>query len=155
MRRWRWRVKRAARRAALVGFAAVCGWLYVTTGSWVAPAVFAAAVLALAGAWRWRPRHRPTRPRLPVGRGDRAARLERTPTHLYFWWDGPDLIYVGITNDADRRIDQHGVAKPWVRPGVVCEMRATFPTRSAALAAEEAAIRQYRPTFNKVHNGSR
>ncbi len=145
------RTRRFLRRAYASVMVAAAGWVYVTTMSRALTGAVAVAMVVLWVVAETRPRARRPAPRRPVT--SRAARLEATPTHLYFWWDGPVLVYVGITNDADRRIDQHAGGKPWVRPGVVCELKATFPTRSAALAAEKAAIQVHRPRYNVQHAG--
>lgn len=162
MRSLRRAARRALRRITATAVAATCGWLWLRTGSWQAPTALLAALLALAGTWRFRPRGhvrawRNARRRRPALRvGSRAERLEQMETHLYFWWLDGKIVYIGITNDADARINQHRV-KPWHVPGVVCRLEATFPTRSQALEAEEAAIRRHRPRYdgggaNVFHN---
>ena len=74
------------------------------------------------------------------------------PTDLYRWYDEQDLpLYFGISDDLRSRSSSHFGGSSWMEFAV----RSTFerhPTRSAALAAEEVAIKAEHPLFNKQHN---
>lgn len=74
--------------------------------------------------------------------------LDDQPTALYRFFDGDDqLIYVGISNSALRRIAQHREAKAWFGS---CT-RVTFehyPTRAEALEAERRAVAEENPREN-------
>lgn len=76
-------------------------------------------------------------------------------TFLYRWYH-PDgtLLYVGITNDLARRCGEHADDKPWMQPGVRATVE-SYPSREAALVAEEHAIYREGPRWNVVHNGRR
>lgn len=76
-------------------------------------------------------------------------------TALYrFYGAGDELLYIGITNSIPRRLDQHSDSKPWYVEATRIDVR-HFPTRSAALAAEMAAIKAEHPKYNIVHNRDR
>lgn len=70
------------------------------------------------------------------------------PHALYrFFGDSGQLLYVGITNDMSRRMDQHADRKSWwteVR-GVAVEW---YPDRASVLAAEQRAVIVERPLYN-------
>jgi len=74
--------------------------------------------------------------------------LEEQRHALYrFYTDQGQLLYVGITNDPARRIDQHGERKAWWQQvaGMTIEW---YPTRSAVLAAERRAVQVENPKHN-------
>lgn len=111
------------------------------------PSWWTAAALGLVGvslAWR-RPRRRGRpvrfRPHRPID--DRETTLYR------FFDTSGRLLYVGISNDALRRMREHQ------RRGLVpsdYSMTATaYPDRRSALAAERHAIRTEDPLRNDVH----
>lgn len=70
--------------------------------------------------------------------------------YLYRWW-APDgtLLYVGLTNDFERRSGEHAKDKPWMVPGVQATVQ-TFPSRAELVAAERQAIRMENPRHNKI-----
>ncbi|MEU1663602.1 GIY-YIG nuclease family protein [Streptomyces sparsogenes] len=82
------------------------------------------------------------RPRTPV------------PTALYRLrnQDG-ELLYVGITDNPERRWKDHAKDKTWW-PEVASRSIEWFPNRGHALAAEGKAIRSERPRHNIQHNGT-
>lgn len=98
--------------------------------------------------------------KLPVGVRVRgyssvgADDLENAHHVLYGWYNSEgDLLYVGISNDGQRRAGEHLADKEWSRePGVTMHVMAEFYSRSEALAAEEAAIKDLKPRYNKIHN---
>jgi predicted GIY-YIG superfamily endonuclease len=95
------------------------------------PLLVLAGVLALAGA-------------VLLLRGERTA--------VYWLWavDGR-LLYIGMTNDVERRMEQHAADKSWW-PQVASRTVRWYRSRPVAERAEEAAIRRDRPYFNDRHN---
>lgn len=78
------------------------------------------------------------------------------PTTLYRMYGGRSIIkprgrllYVGITGNPKRRTAQHRASKVWF-PEVTRTKIKVYPTRSAAAAAELAAIRRERPRHNII-----
>jgi predicted GIY-YIG superfamily endonuclease len=89
-----------------------------------------------------------------IGRGELPPDLGAEPTDLYYAWkaDG-SLYYIGISNDTERRMNEHERDEPdWNENVAVWEVVQTYPNRAEALAAEAAAIKQYRPERNIMHN---
>lgn len=83
--------------------------------------------------------------------GDSAVE-HSIPTSLYKYYDRSGvLLYVGITSRASTRNQEHNKDKVWW-PFVRRQEVKHFRDRSAALAAEKAAIIAERPPFNKQHN---
>lgn len=73
-------------------------------------------------------------------------------TAVYRFYDrNGKLLYVGITNNVERRIAQHLVDKPWAHQ-IVRRSVEVYSSRDAALAAERRAIRRERPKYNIAHN---
>lgn len=71
----------------------------------------------------------------------------RTAMYRFFDEDG-HLLYVGISVDPTRRIEQHRKDKPWF-VGEVDEIEVEwFATRVLALEAEEVAIWRENPIYN-------
>lgn len=74
-------------------------------------------------------------------------------TDLYRFFDANDrLLYVGISFSAVARASQHRSEKDWW-PDVARMEVEHLQTRSAALAAESAAIRTEKPLHNVALNG--
>jgi S-DNA-T family DNA segregation ATPase FtsK/SpoIIIE len=88
------------------------------------------------------------------GRGERGgdgAGPERVA--LYRWVGADDdVLYVGISDDPDRRIGQHVQGKPWVEEAARVDIVEWHDSRAAALEAEERLIKLERPRYNVVHN---
>lgn len=62
------------------------------------------------------------------------------------------LLYVGISHNPAKRMQQHQTTQPWFHQ--VDHSRTTyvpFPNKSAALASEEQAIKEEAPRYNHVH----
>lgn len=75
-------------------------------------------------------------------------------TALYRLYGASDrLLYVGITDNPNRRWTQHATDKPWW-PEVTRKALAWLDTREDAAAAETAAIRGEKPVHNHTHNPS-
>lgn len=71
------------------------------------------------------------------------------PSSVYRFFDSLGLLlYVGITNDANKRIVAHRRDKDWFDRVVRIEI-AHFDSRDDALAAEAEAIEFERPLMNK------
>lgn len=73
------------------------------------------------------------------------------PHALYrFYSDQGQLLYVGITKDPAKRIEQHGDQKDWWSQvsGMTIEW---YPDRATVLAAERRAIRVEHPAHNIQH----
>jgi predicted GIY-YIG superfamily endonuclease len=75
---------------------------------------------------------------------------QRKPV-VYRLWCGETLLYVGVTSDFRRRIDEHATYKRWFR-FVERFTLEPHPTLIEAEAAERAAIMSERPVFNIAHN---
>lgn len=74
------------------------------------------------------------------------------PTALYRLRDkAGGLLYVGITDNPERRWKDHEKDKPWW-PQVAARSIEWLPTRGLALTAEAKAIRAERPRHNLQHN---
>lgn len=81
---------------------------------------------------------------------------ERTALYRYFNADA-DLLYIGISHDPDERWKVHkwGVNRmSWIRQ-VTRRVVEWHESRSAALKAEEEAIRAESPRYNGTHNHPR
>lgn len=74
------------------------------------------------------------------------------PTVLYRLYDCNDvLLYIGITNNLNRRLAQHAEDKTWWPQVDRNRTRVSFyDTRDAAEAAELVAIRDEEPKYNLV-----
>ncbi len=78
--------------------------------------------------------------------------LEDKNTELYRHYDKDYiLLYIGISLSAVNRLKQHKSTSKWIDRAVYMETQ-RFETRSDALIAEKAAIRNEEPLFNIVHN---
>lgn len=79
---------------------------------------------------------------------------ERRPTTaLYRHFDSAGrLLYVGVSLMALYRTIQHRKGAPWFADVATITIK-QFPTRKAALAAEQRAIRNERPLHNQAMNG--
>ncbi|MFE7899204.1 GIY-YIG nuclease family protein [Streptomyces sp. NPDC057424] len=76
------------------------------------------------------------------------------PTALYRLRDDADvLLYVGITDNLERRYKDHAKDKPWWTE-VAARSVEWFPTRNHAVAAEAIAIRAEQPRYNVHHNSA-
>lgn len=75
-----------------------------------------------------------------------------TPTSVYRYYDRFGvLIYVGITNQATGRNQQHNRDKEWW-PFVASQEVDHYADRITALALERSLIGTFQPPFNTVHN---
>lgn len=61
------------------------------------------------------------------------------------------LLYVGISNNPDRRFAEHAADKPWWSKVTQDEVR-WYNNRETALLVEREEIRTRRPAHNIVHN---
>jgi hypothetical protein len=77
--------------------------------------------------------------------------LEVQPHFVYTIWRGQTPVYVGCTNDAERRLREHFRNYGWSAPEFWTET-SEHPTRSAALEAERLRIGELRPVNNIRHN---
>lgn len=74
-------------------------------------------------------------------------------TTLYRYFDSDDvLLYVGISLNAILRLAQHSYSGAEWTARIARSTFNHFSTRSEALAAEKAAIKNEKPLFNVVHN---
>jgi predicted GIY-YIG superfamily endonuclease len=75
-----------------------------------------------------------------------------TATSVYRYYDKFNiLVYVGVTSQRSARNQQHNRDKPWWE-FVDRQEIDHYPTRSQALAAEQALIEKFTPPFNFQHN---
>jgi hypothetical protein len=72
--------------------------------------------------------------------------MSETTLYRLFDQDG-ELLYVGISGRWVRRLASHAARQGWW-DDVASVTRQPFPSRSEALEAEAAAIRQERPRYN-------
>lgn len=82
----------------------------------------------------------------------RSGEPERVALYRWVGHNG-ELLYVGISNDPDRRIGEHVEGKPWVEQTARVEIVDWFDSRELALEAEEEMIKSERPRYNVIHNG--
>ena len=83
-----------------------------------------------------------------------AAGGEPQETKLYRWYDEDDLLlYVGISDKLGSRTRGHAMGSSWMDFAVRSTIE-RYPSRPAALAIEEAAIKAEKPLFNFQHNQS-
>lgn len=76
-------------------------------------------------------------------------------TTLYRFYDADDvLLYVGISNNAYQRWQNHSYMKKWW-PEVASAKFVSFATREEASVAEVQAIKNEQPKYNVQHNGKR
>jgi predicted GIY-YIG superfamily endonuclease len=75
------------------------------------------------------------------------------PTAVYRFYDAGDaLLYVGATDDLERRWKHHSYVQPWWPEVDQKRNEVTwYPDRESALAAETAAIKAERPRINTIH----
>lgn len=77
------------------------------------------------------------------------------PCYLYRLYNRADqLLYVGITNDPQRRLREHSRTKPWwpqvdLRTVLIYQ----YDCREDACDLEALAIETERPLYNVVHSG--
>ena len=77
--------------------------------------------------------------------------LNDRPHVLYRMFDADSrLLYVGISVHGPDRLNGHRHDKPWW-PEIATVQMKHFPNRSAALQAEQAAIRTDNPKYNIAH----
>jgi predicted GIY-YIG superfamily endonuclease len=73
-------------------------------------------------------------------------------TFLYRLYDSEDqLIYVGVSKSAVRRLEQHLRDKPWADQ-IARQTAQAYPSRDAAIEAERQAIQKEKPKKNILHN---
>jgi predicted GIY-YIG superfamily endonuclease len=73
-------------------------------------------------------------------------------TFLYRLWNSNDeLLYVGISKSAVRRLEQHLSDKPWADQ-IVKQTAQAYESRDAAIEAEREAIKKEKPRHNILHN---
>jgi predicted GIY-YIG superfamily endonuclease len=91
-------------------------------------------------------------PLVAWARDRKAATDPDRETDLYRWFDEVDrLLYIGISDDLAARTRGHVKKSTWMNFAADRTVQ-HFPNRSAALDAEEAAIKAEQPLFNHVHN---
>jgi predicted GIY-YIG superfamily endonuclease len=74
------------------------------------------------------------------------------PTALYRLYNADGaLLYIGVTDNPERRFKQHRDTKPWW-PQVAQKTTEWCPTRLRALAEEATAIEAEAPIYNLEHN---
>lgn len=101
-----------------------------------------------------RPSRRRLRPTMPSWARPGGGDEEEPERVALYHWVGHDeeSLYVGISDDPDRRMRQHIDGKPWVEEAVRIDLVDWFDTRREALDAEREMIHRVRPRYNVVHN---
>jgi predicted GIY-YIG superfamily endonuclease/predicted transcriptional regulator len=91
--------------------------------------------------------------KLPLGREpERGPGPRDGITTVYRMYDHKNvLLYVGISNRVDLRIEQHRASKDWFWR-VDRIKTEEYPNRATALNVEEKAIKSERPKYNIIHN---
>jgi hypothetical protein len=81
-------------------------------------------------------------------------RYDNEPNWVYSFWQGDECLYVGITNNLNRRIAAHRTSQPWwcLVDRIVSD---EVLGRGAAMLFEEHDIIKYRPRFNVQYNPDR
>lgn len=93
-----------------------------------------------------------TRVEMVLGAIFDAALADET-TYVYYFYDRQgNLLYVGMTDNIERRWAQHAVSKPWWHM-VARKEYVQYPTRTEAARVEAHQIRIQRPMFNRAING--
>lgn len=65
------------------------------------------------------------------------------------------VLYIGITDDWERRQKQHAISHKGAQWLPAAEITIdVYPSRTLAMAAEMVAIKEHRPPFNERHNGT-
>jgi len=83
-----------------------------------------------------------------------VAAVPDRPQWLYRLFDSEGrLLYVGVTDDVWRRVNEHERSQEW-GDDIVQMRRHRYPGRAAALAAEKRAIQTEKPVHNIVHAGA-
>lgn len=84
----------------------------------------------------------------------RARQMNRmTPTFVYRLFDDEGvLLYVGVSQDVQRRLRQHAAVQPWW-PQVHHYSTIKYQTRREAQRAEGSAIRDEKPQHNVAQRG--
>jgi predicted GIY-YIG superfamily endonuclease len=89
---------------------------------------------------------------------DMTASVSSTPTEqrartaVYRLYDADGTpLYIGLTNDPERRFKQHRSSKPWW-PQVARKVIDWYPTRDRAFLEEADAIETETPIHNTNHN---
>lgn len=97
--------------------------------------------------------------RAPVLGGRRPIHLRRRRpprdgrTAIYAWISHDnECLYVGISNDPDRRMGEHVEDKPWVEEADHVKLVRWCDTRDEALVEEERLIKLWHPRYNIIHN---
>ncbi|MFE4818583.1 GIY-YIG nuclease family protein [Streptomyces sp. NPDC056704] len=75
---------------------------------------------------------------------------ERTALYRLYDTDG-QLLYIGITNDPDRRWTQHARSSRWW-PAVATKQVEWLGDRRDALRAEKAEVKRLNPPYNRNWN---
>lgn len=77
---------------------------------------------------------------------------EEKKTHLYRYYNVKgELLYIGISRSAFKRLSQHKIDSAWVSDELFIKIE-SFDSRGLALAAEKEAIKTEYPKFNIHHN---
>lgn len=75
------------------------------------------------------------------------------PHILYRLYDkAGELLYIGITNNIQNRLEQHAQTKRWWPDVAEIKLETGFKDRTALENAEREAILQEIPRYNSFHN---
>lgn len=97
------------------------------------------------------PEARPTGLGVDMPESIRADLRANTHVLYRFYTESGELLYVGITNDPQRRFSDHGAEKPWWRRVAQIKIE-RFRTRRELAGAEIKAIETERPRYNRAYS---
>jgi predicted GIY-YIG superfamily endonuclease len=68
--------------------------------------------------------------------------------YVYRIYSGDDLLYVGCSNNPERRVKQHRLEKAWQEP-ITAVLTESYPTLAEAETAERVAIKTEDPQVQR------
>lgn len=78
--------------------------------------------------------------------------LDDQPHYVYTFWAGSTPLYVGCTNDLQRRMKEHAKTWPFLHADSTWIAWTVLPDRESGLTAEAERIVKLMPRYNVRHN---